>query len=151
MTYDLIPPTEFYSRQWFEGNGGFGMRMISNGLSSRIDSTRNKLISLEIKLFDAKRNDPFNFELSSCWLTVAKLRRDHIGVWSPRHSTNSGGWDAQMVYPNTKQVISQWPEEILGERKKDDGLLLILLSPSSVDWLNTVDRWVSNIHSATTV
>ena len=78
--------------------------------------------------------------------------RGYIGIWTSRAKYDGTGWDAQMEYPHTKQysVISVWPEDLFGERK--EGNVLILLSPSVVHWLNTVDKWLSSstVDSTTT-
>jgi len=145
MTYELIPPTEdFFSYQWYERDG-FGMRMMTDDLYSRIDSTRRKLNELEAKLSKRLDSERYNPDLRSFLDRVGWLR-GYIGVWT----TDSDRWDAKMEYPHTKQVISQWPEYLFGERK--EGNVLILLSPECVHWLNGVDEWVSSstVDSTTT-
>jgi len=140
MQYELIPPTEnFFSRQWYDRDG-FGMRMMTDDLYSRIDSTRRKLTALEAKLQQRLDRDRYSPDLRSFCERVGWLRH-YIGVWTNR--THDGDeCDVQMAYPYTKQVISKWPEDLFGERK--EGNVLILLSPSVVNWLNAVDRWVSS-------
>jgi len=143
MTYELIPPTEdFFSYQWYD-RLGFGMRMMTDDLYSRIDSTRTKLIALEDKLGQRLGSERYNPDLRSFLDRVGWLR-GYIGVWT----TDSERWDAKMEYPHTKQVISVWPEYLFGERK--EGNVLILLSPECVHWLNAVDKWVSGVVSTTT-
>ena len=143
MTYDLIPPTEdFFSYQWYD-RLGFGMRMMTDDLYSRIDSTRRKLNELEAKLGQRLGSERYNPDLRSFCERVGWLR-GYIGVWT----TDSDRWDAKMEYPHTKQVISVWPEDLFGERK--EGNVLILLSPSVITWLNRVDKWVSTVDSTTT-
>ena len=138
MNYELIPPTEdFFSQQWYERDG-FGMAMLKNDLYSRIDSTRRKLSELESKLF--QRLDNNRYRLRVGWL------RGYIGIWT----TDSDEWGVKMIYPHTKQVMSvNWPQTLFGERK--EGNVLILLSSSSITWLNAVDKWVSGVASSTTV
>lgn len=139
MTYELIPPTEdFFSYQWYERDG-FGMRMMTDDLYSRIDSTRKKLIALEAKLGQRLEDDRYNPDLRAFWDKVGWLRH-YIGVW-----TTAESWSVQMAYPHSKQVISQWPEDLFGEWK--EGNVLILLSPSTVKWLNAVERRVSDVSS----
>ena len=139
MTYELIPPTEdFFSHQWYD-RLGFGTTMITDDLYSRIDSTRRKLTSLEAKLGQRLEDDRYNPDLRSFWDRVGWLRH-YIGVW-----TTAESWSVQMAYPHSKQVISVWPEDLFGEWK--EGNVLILLSPSTVKWLNAVDKWVSDIPS----
>ena len=134
----LIPPTEdFFSQQWYEEDG-FPMTMLKNDLLSRIDSTRRKLSELESKLF--QRLDNNRYRLRVGWL------RGYIGIWT----TDSDEWGVKMIYPHTKQVMSvNWPQTLFGERK--EGNVLILLSSSSITWLNAVDKWVSGVASSTTV
>lgn len=147
MTYELIPPTEdFFSYQWYD-RLGFGMTMMTDDLYSRIDSTRKKLNELESKLQQRLDNDRYSPDLRSFLDRVGWLR-GYIGIWSCRDKYDETGWDVQMAYPHSKQVISQWPENLFGERK--DGNVLILLSPSAVNWLNAVDKWVSDVPSYTT-
>ncbi len=142
MTYDLIPPTEdFFSYQWYD-RLGFGMKMMTDDLYSRIDSTRRKLNELEAKLQQRLDSERYNPDLRAFWDKVLWLRH-YIGVWATAES-----WVVQMVYPYSKQVISQWPEDLFGERK--EGNILILLSPSTVHWLNAVDKWVSSSYSTST-
>ena len=138
MTHELIPPTEdFFSQQWYEEDG-FPMTMLKNDLLSRIDSTRRKLSELESKLF--QRLDNNRYRLRVGWL------RGYIGIWT----TDSDEWGVKMIYPHTKQVMSvNWPQTLFGERK--EGNVLILLSSSSITWLNAVDKWVSGVASSTTV
>ena len=139
----LIPPTEdFFSQQWYERDG-FGMAMLKNDLLSRVDSTRRKLNELESKLQQRLDSERYSPDLRSFLDRVGWLR-GYIGVWT----THSNQWDVQMSYPHTKQVISQWPQ-LFGERK--EGNVLILLSSSSITWLNAVDKWVSTVDSSTTV
>ena len=143
MQYELIPPTEdFFSHQWYEKDG-FGMRMMTDDLYSRIDSTRRKLNELEAKLGQRMDRDKYNPDLRSFLDRVGWLR-GYIGVW-----TTAESWSVQMAYPHTKQVISIWPEDLFGERK--EGNVLILLSSSVVNWLNRVDEWISTVDSTTTV
>ena len=148
MTYELIPPTEdFFSYQWYD-RLGFGTVMMTEDLFSRIDSTRRKLNKLEHKLRQqlgynegALVRNPENRDLFDCWNRVGWVRR-YIGIWSCRDKYDETGWDAQMAYPHTKQVITEWPEDLFGERK--EGNVLILLSPSTVNWLNAVERRLSD-------
>jgi hypothetical protein len=137
MTYELIPPTEdFFSQQWYERDG-FPMTMLKNDLLSRIDSTRRKLSELETKLQQRLDTERYNPDLRSFLDRVGWLR-GYIGVWT----TDSDEWGVKMVYPHTKQVMSvNWPQTLFGERK--EGNVLILLSSSSITWLNAVDKWVS--------
>ena len=146
MTYELIPPTEdFFSYQWYD-RLGFGMTMMTEGLYSRIDSTRRKLSELEAKLQQRLGSERYNPDLRSFLDRVGWLR-GYIGVWT----THSDEWNAEMVYPlrkghpHAKQVISQWPQNLFGERK--EGNVLILLSPSVITWLNAVDRRLSGVSS----
>lgn len=146
MTYELIPPTEnFFSHQWYEKDG-FGMRMMTDDLYSRIDLTRKKLTALEAKLQRRLDSERYNPDLRSFCERVGWLR-GYIGVWT----THSDEWNAEMVYPlrkghpHAKQVISQWPQNLFGERK--EGNVLILLSPSVITWLNAVDRRLSGVSS----
>ena len=143
MTYELIPPTsDFFSYQWYD-RLGFGMTMMTDDLYSRIDSTRRKLNELEAKLAKRLETERYNPDLRSFWDRVGWLRH-YIGVWTNR--THDGDeCDVQMAYPHTKQVISKWPEDLFGERK--EGNILILLSPSVVNWLNAVDRRLSGVSS----
>lgn len=146
MTYELIPPTsDFFSYQWYD-RLGFGMRMMTDDLYSRIDSTRRKLNELEAKLSKRLDSERYNPDLRSFLDRVGWLR-GYIGVWSCRDKYDGPltGWDVQMAYPHTKQVITEWPQNLFGERK--EGNVLILLSPSTVHWLNAVDKWVSDIPS----
>ena len=138
LTHEPIPPTEdFFSQQWYEKDG-FGMSMITDDLYSRIDSTRRKLSELESKL--SQRLDNNRYRLRVGWL------RGYIGIWT----TDSDEWGVKMIYPHTKQVMSvNWPQTLFGERK--EGNVLILLSPSSITWLNAVDKWVSGVAPSTTV
>ena len=138
LTHEPIPPTEdFFSQQWYEEDG-FPMTMLKNDLLSRIDSTRRKLSELESKLF--QRLDNNRYRLRVGWL------RGYIGIWT----TDSDEWGVKMSYPHTKQVMSvNWPQTLFGERK--EGNVLILLSSSSITWLNAVDKWVSGVASSTTV
>ena len=136
MQYELIPPTEdFFSYQWYD-RLGFGMTMMTKGLYSRIDSTRSKLNELETKLAQRLDEDRYNPDIRSFLDRVGWLR-GYIGVWT----TDGERWDVQMAYPHTKQVITEWPQNLFGERK--EGNVLILLSPSVITWLNAVDKWVS--------
>ena len=146
MTYELIPPTEdFFSQQWYEKDG-FPMKMMTDGLFSRIDLTRRKLIALEAKLQQRLDGDRYNPDLRS-FLDRVNWLRGYIGIWT----THSDEWNAEMVYPlrkghpHAKQVISQWPQNLFGERK--EGNVLILLSPSVITWLNAVDRRLSGVSS----
>ena len=110
------------------------MTMLKNDLLSRIDSTRRKLSELESKLF--QRLDNNRYRLRVGWL------RGYIGIWT----TDSDEWGVKMIYPHTKQVMSvNWPQTLFGERK--EGNVLILLSSSSITWLNAVDKWVSTVAS----
>ena len=152
MTYELIPPTEgFFSQQWYEKDG-FPMKMMTDGLYSRIDLTRSKLNALEVKLGQRLGSERYSPHLRS-FLDRVNWLRGYIGIWT----THSDEWNAEMVYPllkghpHAKQVISQWPERIFGERKEDGEYFLLLLSPSVITWLNRVDKWVSRIPSSTTV
>ena len=143
LTHELIPPTEdFFSQQWYERDG-FPMTMLKNDLLSRIDSTRRKLNELESKLSQRMNNNRYSPDLRSFLDRVGWLR-GYIGVWT----THSNQWDVQMSYPHTKQVMSVWPQNLFGERK--EGNVLILLSSSSITWLNAVDRWLSTVASSTT-
>ncbi len=140
MTYELIPPTEnFFSHQWYERDG-FGMRMMTDDLYSRIDSTRRKLNELESKLGQRLGSERYNPDLRSFLDRVGWLR-GYIGVWT----TDGDTWDVQMAYPHSKQVISVWPQNLFGEWK--EGNVLILLSPSTVNWLNAVERRLSGVSS----
>lgn len=145
MTHELIPPTEdFFSQQWYERDG-FPMTMLKNDLLSRIDSTRRKLSELESKLSQRLDNNRYSPDLRSFLDRVGWLR-GYIGIWT----TDSDEWGVKMSYPHTKQVMSvNWPQTLFGERK--EGNVLILLSPSSITWLNAVDKWVSGVPSYTTV
>ena len=144
MQYELIPPTEdFFSYQWYD-RLGFGMTMMTDDLYSRIDSTRRKLNELEAKLQQRLDNDRYSPDLRSFLDRVGWLR-GYIGIWSCRDKYDETGWDVQMAYPHSKQVITQWPENLFGERK--EGNVLILLSPSVVNWLNAVDRRLSGVSS----
>ena len=151
MTHELIPPTEdFFSQQWYERDG-FGMAMLKNDLYSRIDSTRRKLSELESKLSQRLDNNRYSPDLRSFLDRVGWLR-GYIGVWTtegPLIAADGAEWDVQMLYPHNKQVISVWPQNLLGERK--EGNVLILLSSSSITWLNAVDEWVSTVASSTTI
>jgi hypothetical protein len=143
MTYELIPPTEdFFSYQWYD-RLGFGMTMMTEGLYSRIDSTRAKLNELEAKLGQRLDNDRYSPDLRSFLDRVGWLR-GYIGVWT----TDGERWDVQMAYPHTKRAISRWPDELFGERK--EGNVLILLSSSVITWLNAIDKWVSSSYSTST-
>ena len=145
LTHELIPPTEdFFSQQWYERDG-FPMTMLKNDLYSRVDSTRRKLSELETKLQQRLDNDRYSPDLRSFLDRVGWLR-GYIGVWT----THSNQWDVQMSYPHTKQVMSVWPQNLFGERK--EGNVLILLSSSTITWLNAVDKWLSNttVDSTTT-
>ena len=149
MTHELIPPTEdFFSQQWYE-KGGFGMSMITDDLYSRIDSTRRKLSELESKLSQRMNNNRYSPDLRSFLDRVGWLR-GYIGVWT---IDSDEWWDVKMVYPHTKQaMLSVWPDHhqnLFGERK--EGNVLILLSSSSITWLNAVGKWVSGVASSTTV
>ena len=150
MTHELIPPTEdFFSQQWYERDG-FGMAMLKNDLLSRIDSTRRKLNELESKLSQRMNNNRYSPDLRSFLDRVGWLR-GYIGVWTtegPLIAADGAEWDVQMLYPHNKQVISVWHQNLLGERK--EGNVLILLSSSSITWLNAVDKWVSGVPSYTT-
>lgn len=138
MTHKLIPPTkDFFSQQWYEKDG-FGMAMITDNLYSRVDSTRRKLSELESKLSQRLDSERYNPDLRSFWDRVGWLR-SYIGVWTT--DSDEERWNAEMEYPQSKQVISQWPQNLFGERK--EGNVLILLSSSSITWLNAVDEWVS--------
>ena len=146
MTYELIPPTsDFFSQQWYERDG-FPMKMMNDGLFSRIDLTRRKLTALEAKLAQRLDGDRYNPDLRS-FLDRVNWLRGYIGIWT----THSDEWNAEMVYPlrkghpHAKQVISQWPQNLFGERK--EGNVLILLSPSVITWLNAVDRRLSGVSS----
>ena len=139
MTHELIPPTEdFFSQQWYE-RSGFAMTMIIDGLYSRVDSTRKKLSELESKLQQRLDNNRYSPDLRSFLDRVGWLR-GYIGVWT----THSNQWD-QMSYPHNKLCLYEWPQNLFGERK--EGNVLILLSPSSITWLNAVDKWVSTVDS----
>ena len=138
MTQKLIPPTsDFFSQQWYERDG-FGMAMITEGLYSRIDSTRRKLSELESKLSQRLERNPYSPELRSFWDKVGWLR-SYIGIWTT--DSDEEGWNAGMEYPQSKQVISVWPQSLFGERKEGK-LVLILLSSSSITWLNSVVHWL---------
>lgn len=148
MTYDLIPPTEgFFSQQWYEKDG-FPMKMMTDGLYSRIDLTRSKLNKLEAKLAQRLDGDRYNPDLRS-FLDRVNWLRGYIGIWT----THSDEWNAEMVYPllkghpHAKQVISQWPQNLFGKKKEDGEYFLLLLSPSVITWLNRVDKWVSTFDS----
>ena len=146
MQYELIPPTEdFFSYQWYD-RLGFGMTMMTDDLYSRIDSTRRKLNELEAKLQQRLGSERYNPDLRSFLDRVGWLR-GYIGIWSCRDKYDETGWDVQMAYPHIKRAISRWPDELFGERK--EGNVLILLSPSTVKWLNAVDEWVSTVASTT--
>ena len=148
MQYKLIPPTEdFFSYQWYD-RLGFGMTMITDDLYSRVDSTRRKLNELESKLQQRLGSERYNPDLRSFLDRVGWLR-GYIGIWSCRDQYwyDGTGWDVQMAYPHSKQVMSQWDEKVFGERK--EGNVLILLSPSVITWLNAVDEWVSTVASTT--
>ena len=146
MTYDLIPPTsDFFSHQWYD-RLGFGTAMITDDLYSRIDSTRRKLNELESKLSKRLDSERYNPDLRS-FLDRVGWVRGYIGIWSCRDWHDLTGWDVQMAYPHTKQVITEWPQNLFGERK--EGNVLILLSPSVITWLNAVDEWVSTVASTT--
>ena len=142
----LIPPTEdFFSQQWYEKDG-FGMAMITDNLYSRVDSTRRKLSELESKLSQRLDNDRYSPDLRSFLDRVGWLR-SYIGIWQSR---NDGiDRDAHEIYPHTGHIMPIWNERILGKRK--EGNVLILLSSSSITWLNAVDKWVSTVDSSTTV
>jgi hypothetical protein len=143
MQYKLIPPTEdFFSQQWYDSDG-FGMRMMTDDLYSRIDSTRRKLNELESKLGQRLGSERYNPDLRSFLDRVGWLR-GYIGVWT----TDGERWDVQMAYPHTKRAISRWPDELFGERK--EGNVLILLSSSVITWLNAIDKWVSSSYSTST-
>lgn len=159
MNYELIPPTEdFFSHQWYD-RLGFGTAMITDDLYSRIDSTRSKLNKLEVKLQQRLDGDRYSPDLRS-FLDRVNWLRAYIGIWSCRDWHDlPGGWDVQMAYPHIKNEVatslamamSRWPDELFGERK--EGNILILLSPSVITWLNAVDKWVSEltVPSTTTV
>jgi len=144
LPLQLLPTSDFFSHQWYEKDG-FGMIIgITEDLYSRIDCTRTKLTYLESKLSQRLETDRYNPDLRSFWDRVGWLR-GYIGLWT----ADGDEWDTQQVYPHSKQVISQWPQNLFGERK--EGNVLILLSPSSITWLNAVDKWVSTVASSTTV
>lgn len=156
MTYELIPPTEdFFSQQWYEKDG-FGMKMMTDSsyststtvdLYSRVDSTRSKLTALEVKLGQRLDWDKYSTDLRS-FLDRVNWLRNYIGIWTSGTVMPHGKWDAERVYPYSKHLISRWPDELFGERK--EGNVLILLSPSTVNWLNRVDEWVSSSYSTST-
>ncbi len=124
------------------------MKMVTDDLFSRIDSTRRKLTVLEAKLQQRLGSERYNPHLRSFLDRVGWLR-GYIGIWTTR--TNDGdGWDIQMTYPHTKQFKSHWPENLFGEWKEDGGHLLVFLSPSVITWLNRVDKWVSEPTVAST-
>ena len=144
MTYDLIPPTEdFFSYGWYD-RLGFGLTMITDDLYSRIDSTRRKLNELEAKLSKRLDSERYNPDLRS-FLDRVNWLRGYIGIWTSGTVMPHGKWDAERIYPYSKHRISQWPDELFGERK--EGNVLILLSPSVITWLNAVDRRLSGVSS----
>ena len=144
MTYELIPPTEdFFSYQWYERSGSEDLYSMT-----RIDSTRRKLSELETKLSHRMDNEKYNPDVRSFLDRVGWLR-SYIGIWQSR---NDGiDRDAHEIYPHTGHIMPIWNERILGKRK--EGNVLILLSSSSITWLNAVDKWVSEytVTSSTTV
>lgn len=150
IPHELIPPTEdFFSRQWI---GVY----IPPDVYLGIDSTRSKLTELESKLRGRQSLDghKYNPDIQSFCDRIGWLR-SYIGLWTITDRTNDSDvwalYDAQMVYPHTKMVMSKWDEKVLGERREEGlGLLLILLSPSVVDWLNDIDKWVSFPYTVST-
>lgn len=141
MNYELIPPTaDFFSYQWCERSGSEDLYSMT-----RIDSTRRKLSELEYKLQRRLNgwitHEKYIPDLRSFLDRIGWLR-GYIGIWQP---CNDGSHlisaDVRMIYPHTEHVMSVWTERILGERK--EGNVLILLSSSSITWLNAVDKWVS--------
>lgn len=146
MTYKLYPPTkDYFSRQWFH-NDDFVITTMTDDLYSRINSTRSKLNELESKLRGKQSLDSrkYNPNIHSFCTRIGWVR-SYIGVWRPRGTDDGTEWDAQMVYPHTKMVMSKWDETILGELNTT-GYLLVLLSTEVVEWLNEVDKWVSFPH-----
>ena len=141
MNYELIPPTEnFFSYQWCE-RGGLSMTMLIDDFS-RIDSTRRKLNELETKLSHRMDSERYNPDGRSFLDRVGWLR-SYIGIWESRND-GIGQCYVREIYPNTGNmgnIMPVWNERILGERK--EGNVLILLSSSSITWLNAVDKWVS--------
>lgn len=138
MNYELIPPTEdFFSHQWYERSGSEDLYSMT-----RIDSTRRKLNELESKLSQRLDSDKHNPDLHSFLDRVGWLR-GYIGIWQSRND-GIGHGHAREIYPNTGNmgnIMPVWNERILGERK--EGNILILLSSSSITWLNAVNKWVS--------
>ena len=144
MTYELIPPTEgFFSQHWFQ-KGEFAKTMMTDGLFSRIDLTRSKLNTLEVKLGQRLGSERYSPHLRS-FLDRVNWLRGYIGIWTSGTVMPHGKWDAERIYPYSKHRISQWPDELFGERK--EGNVLILLSPSVITWLNAVDRRLSGVSS----
>ena len=135
MNYELIPPTgDFFSYQWYERSGSEDLYFMT-----RIDSTRRKLNELETKLSHRMDNEKYNPDVRF-FLDRVEWLRSYIGIWESRND-GIGQCYVREIYPNTGNIMPVWNERIFGERK--EGNILILLSSSSITWLNAVDKWVS--------
>ena len=147
---ELRPPKELFSREWFDTWGDTNSWLPR---LRRIDETKRKLEELETKIRNnANRLTKGTRTLS---LDISSNLKFGIGVWNAysEDTITTNGYvkktetqfKTNMIYPDhTRPTESNnW---ILGDTKRN-GVCLIMLSPEAVQWLNRVDKWVSDIPS----
>lgn len=129
------PPKEIFSRQWYD-ESGFGMTMLRDDLYPRMDALCKKLTDLELALrrIHHTGGDSIFMAREKVWWVeraIGVYRVDNVGR-------------AEKVYPKTyvHSVATKWNDLILGKEKKF-GVVLVMLSPQCVEWLNTLSDWVS--------
>ena len=136
---ELRPPKELFSRQWFD----LWNDCRPSPTYDRIDETKRKLENLEIKLRIKRRGDTNPGYVQDLLIDTVTLLNSYIGVWNVEMANPFPlVWDIGMTYPHNKRVMSKWEEIVLGGVQRK-GVCLSMLSPQSVEWLNTISHWVS--------
>lgn len=140
---ELSPPKELFSREWFDA---WDAADPWEYRTARIDETKKKLEELEVKL---RKRIWKSGGYTQLLVDTVTFLKSYIGVWQsnkfitpsnlPRYIT--------MVYPrNTSRIMSYWEEVVLGGVQRN-GVCLVMLSPQSVEWLNTISDWVSEMNT----
>ena len=131
------PPKELLSRLC-DDESDLEMIMIRDDLYSRMDDLRKKLTDLELALraIHHTGGDSIYMAREKVWWVERA-----IGVYRGVHRVDN--WRAEKVYPKTynHSVAAKWNDLILG-KEKTSGIILVMLSPEAVDWLNTVVHFV---------
>lgn len=134
-------PKELLSRLC-DDESDLEMIMVRDDLYSRMDALCKKLTELELALraIHHTGGDSIYMAREKVWWIERA-----IGVYRGVHRVDNwrADWRAEKVYPKTynHSVAAKWNDLILG-KEKSSGIILVMLSPEAVDWLNKIDLWI---------